>query len=103
LKGNGIERSKLFFRKILKLTHPLENSEWEQFSFYNKVRNVIVHNGGKFNRLKDKDVVLQFPKYDGIKLSNNNELLLDEIFINTFIQNVELLLINLLDELRKHK
>ena len=58
LKGQGIERAKLFLSKVIGITNVFDSKEWSEIQDYLKVRNVLVHTSGELdlNQKKHKEV-----------------------------------------------
>lgn len=54
LKGQGIERAKIFLSKITGITNVFDSPEWTDIQNYSKVRNILVHTSGKLDLTKEK-------------------------------------------------
>lgn len=54
LKGQGIERAKLFLSKIIGITNVFDSTEWNEIQNYSKVRNILVHTSGKLDLTQKK-------------------------------------------------
>lgn len=54
LKGQGIERAKLFLSKIIGVTNVFNSAEWNEIQNYSKVRNILVHTSGKLDLTQKK-------------------------------------------------
>jgi len=53
LKGQGIERAKIFLSKIVGISNVFDSTEWKEIQDYAKVRNVLVHSTGKLDLSKE--------------------------------------------------
>lgn len=77
MSGRGIERAKLYLKKIVKLT--INEDNWTILKSYNIIRNSIVHNGNGIKTGKDLQNLKNFEKKTGlIKISQQNRLTLEK-------------------------
>ncbi len=53
LKGDGIERSKLYLQKICLIHFPEDSHEWKEIQKFNSIRNCIVHTEGNVEEVKN--------------------------------------------------
>ena len=49
LKGQGIERAKIFLSKVVGIKKVFNSPEWNEIQNYSKVRNILVHTSGKLD------------------------------------------------------
>jgi acyl carrier protein phosphodiesterase len=82
IKGNGLERTMLFMKKVVGLQLDLNSLTWNEIRSVQKIRNVIAHADGRLEDQqsgRDKDIA----KYiDLTELINyNNEILLEEGYL----------------------
>ncbi|MEC3664055.1 hypothetical protein [Bacillus subtilis] len=55
MKGKGIERAKLYLRKVCHVpAEPFSTNEWKRIIDYNTLRNAFVHNNGVVDKSKLK-------------------------------------------------
>ncbi|MCY8484833.1 hypothetical protein MOC97_04925, partial [Bacillus atrophaeus] len=55
MKGQGIERAKLYLRKVCNVNaEPFSTNEWKRIIDYNTLRNAFVHNNGIVDKSKLK-------------------------------------------------
>ncbi len=54
LKGQGIERAKIFLSKVIGIRNVFDSTEWSEIQNYLKVRNILVHTSGKLDLTQKK-------------------------------------------------
>jgi hypothetical protein len=54
IKGQGIERAKIFLTKVIGITQIFQTSEWNEIKSYSKIRNVLVHTFGNLDLTQPK-------------------------------------------------
>lgn len=54
LKGQGIERAKIFLSKVIGITNVFDSKEWSEIQDYSKVRNILVHTSGELDLTQKK-------------------------------------------------
>ncbi|WP_075591014.1 hypothetical protein [Labilibacter marinus] len=60
LSGNGIiVKCKKYIEKVIELDLSTLNKDWQELTYYNKIRNVLVHNAGSFKKEKTKPIEKQ--------------------------------------------
>ncbi|AME05692.1 hypothetical protein NNG64_11400 [Bacillus siamensis] len=84
MRGQGIERAKLYLTKVCNVTIPFLTDEWKLIKSYNMLRNALVHN----NSIIDKSNLKTIPKgvalnsYSEEKISTNYYLELEKEFLD---------------------
>ncbi|WP_416720283.1 hypothetical protein [Bacillus subtilis] len=73
MRGQGIERAKLYLTKVCNVTTPFLTDEWKLIKSYNMLRNAFVHN----NSMIDKSNLKTIPK--GVTLESYSERKNDSI------------------------
>lgn len=61
LRGDGIERSRVYLKKIAKLGFPDQSREWVEIRRFRVIRNVLAHRRGMLDETKDS-LVREFAK-----------------------------------------
>ncbi|HDY85312.1 MAG TPA: hypothetical protein ENI26_07970 [Methylophaga aminisulfidivorans] len=85
LNGKGVERAKLYLTKMVGIDFNKVEMEWSHIQDINKVRNCIVHNGGKIpSNTSDKlhGVIRKYPK---LKKAEAGYLSVESDLIDDFI------------------
>jgi hypothetical protein len=90
LRGDGIERAKIYLEKICKIKFPEKSREWSELQKLNKFRNCIVHADGDIwlsqSQTKLKNIV---KNTKGITLENDQYLIIDKKYLESAITWVE--------------
>ncbi len=78
LNGQGIERAKLYLRKVANICDPFNSQPWQKIKKYAELRNVMAHATGELDLSNDKHKkVLEFarqnPNIEIIYHNNNSE------------------------------
>ena len=82
--GNYIEKSKKYLEKVVGLDLGSTGRIWNKITFYQKIRNNIVHNNGEF-RENQKELLKNIKRnIDGIDFKERKILLVDKVFIFSF-------------------
>ena len=69
LNGNNyISKSKRYLEKVVNLNLESLNSDWKEITNFQKIRNKIVHNNGRFNP-KEKETINELSKMGGIEIN----------------------------------
>ena len=93
LRGDGIERAKLYLTKACSIDFPESNNEWNEILKLNKIRNCIVHAQGDILHDKSpqklKNIVANTT---GIYLESDRFIRIESGYINTALSNTEKLL-----------
>lgn len=103
LHGQGIERAQTYLSKIANFDWSKVNGSWGYLKSAQRIRNLLVHNGGRINKYKDKDKdkLLKFIEsnknlrietvsigQDGANIEKR--IIIDAGFINELLENMEL-------------
>jgi len=98
LKGEGIERIKNYYIKILKIEAVFTTPNWKFIQTINKIRNVIAHNLSNIEEHNNKKCIEQFRKentnlfkilnYRGIDQKEQRLIIFSEIFCYTVIETI---------------
>ncbi len=82
--GNYIEKSKKYLEKVVGLDLKSLGLIWNKITFYQKIRNRIVHNNGEFGKSETELLKNINTHIDGIDFKARKILLSDKIFIFSF-------------------
>lgn len=55
IKGDGIERARLYLQKVCLINFPDNSHEWQEIQKFNLIRNCIVHTEGNVEEIKSPD------------------------------------------------
>lgn len=93
IKGNGIQRSSLYLKKVANVRKPFETPSWRALQDFNKIRNLFVHADGVFDT-SNNDALTLSKKYEGLSFSTNiitNELIISisKIFTLNVLDSIE--------------
>jgi hypothetical protein len=87
IKGHGIYRSTTYLEKMAGLGVHRASQEWKDISVIQKVRNVLVHNGGRLDAGSgDCEAIVAFMKKVKSLRSNEDEIVLDSGFLAYVVQ-----------------
>lgn len=92
LSGQGIQQAINYLRKVHQIEYPLENSiEWMRLQSVSKLRNCIVHNGGRLD--ESPRHVQEIKKYistePGVSLdADTNEIVLNREYCEKALRTV---------------
>jgi hypothetical protein len=76
LNGQGIERAKLYLKKVANIDGPFNSRSWQKIKKYAELRNVMAHATGELDLSNDKHKnVLEF----ALKISNIEVIYHDKI------------------------
>lgn len=93
LRGEGIERAKLYLTKVCLLDFPESCKEWNEIQKLNKIRNCIVHAMGDIENAKSPQKLRNIiANTNGLGLENERFIRIDSEYINTTISNTKKLL-----------
>jgi hypothetical protein len=56
LRGSGLIRAKKYLYQVAKYNFPITEDNWQCSEKYNKIRNILAHNEGRFDKNKDKEL-----------------------------------------------
>jgi hypothetical protein len=103
LRGRGIERSRIYLKKIVGINFPDQpESKWDILISYSRLRNNIVHNFAGIdlaNNSKSGDLLLKFIRTQGTLGIAGNRIYIDKGFLPEVNKVVETFLILLKDRL----
>ena len=100
--GNGIEKVKKYFNRVLEIPFPSETQEWNKIQIYKKIRNIIVHNGGKVRKIESNENLMSFINNEKfISLDNFNRIHLEPEFVNTVLYTFENFIVNFINSIRQ--
>lgn len=85
LNGNNyIDKSKRYLEKIINIDLDKLNHKWREITKYQRIRNKIVHNNGRFNP-NEKETINELSKMHGIEINGFGLITLtDKEFIVNF-------------------
>lgn len=90
LRHNGIEKAQVYLKKVAGLNFPDKSPEWNYIRKCNKVRNILIHNGGYIDGNNEKQIK-EIESIKGIRLDKHffeNRIILDRSFCFEFIQKM---------------
>lgn len=92
LKGDVLERSKLYFKKLAGLDFPSEdrNQIWQEINSYATTRNCIVHNNGLLKGFREEQELRTYASKKGIISQDTirEEIALTERFCRDVIETM---------------
>jgi hypothetical protein len=89
ISGQGIERTKIYFEKVLGINFPSNSIEWERLKNYGKIRNSIAHNGSKVKE-SEFNVLNSFSNtVNNFSINHLKEIELKENFLSNFLKDVQ--------------
>lgn len=53
--GDDIDKAKKYLKEIIKINFPNNDKNWEEITKFCKIRNLVVHNGGKLEKERNKE------------------------------------------------
>lgn len=89
----GIDRYIYYLESIVGLKNIKNDSSWENIKIARRVRNLFVHNGGRFKRWHIEHIE-EYEKYGFYKDENSNNILFDDITIKNLYSNIMIFLEN---------
>lgn len=93
IKGEGIERAKLYLSKVCSIDFPERSAEWNDIQKVNRIRNCIVHAEGDIEYAKSpqklKNIVMNT---SGLSLYRDRYIRIDSVYIFSAISNTHKLL-----------
>ena len=103
LNGKGIERAKLYLEKVVKINFPANSKSWGEITNFSRIRNFVVHNGGRLKEKGDKnsEIVKKYIKknstlnFDGHERISYNENFIPHVldtfhkFSNVLFSNID--------------
>ena len=99
LRGDGIERAKLYLAKVCLVDFPETGNEWNEIQKLNKIRNCIVHAQGDIENAKSPQKLRNIvANTSGIELENDRFVRIDSAYIITTLSNTKKLLETVYDK-----
>ena len=91
ISGKGIERTKIYFDKVLEIQFPSNSKEWNRLKSYGKIRNLIAHNGGivEKNSNEYKSLVAFSKSVKNFDINVQGEIELNQKIIIDFFNDVK--------------
>jgi len=90
IKGNGINRYKIYISKACGISFPDTLNEWSEIIKLNKIRNCLVHCEGNISIAnspsKLKNIINNTA---GLSLARDKEIVIDSSYLNKSITNIE--------------
>lgn len=85
LSGNNyINKSKVYLEKVVGIDLSSLNQLWKEITKYQRIRNKIVHNNGRFNK-SESETIRELSKLNGIEINNFGVIIMnDQQFILDF-------------------
>lgn len=103
LKGNALERAKVYISKLGRLDFPTGHS-WAEINSYNTIRNCIVHNMGIVSGFsKEKEIRDYCLKHKGIDIDKHGNLILSKEFCLQAVSTVQTFFEELYDSYERKK
>ncbi len=89
MKGEGIERAKLYLVKVCGVAFPGESREWVRLTDFNKVRNALSHADGDITRVRNPDHVRQvIGRTPGLCLRGGTHLEVGREYVASIIRDI---------------
>jgi len=84
IKGEGIERAKIFMTKVLSRQQMFSNKSWDDIITIRDIRNIIVHNAGRINPDNEshKKLKRKIQSTDGVSCKMDIIMIEDDYIIN---------------------
>ncbi len=90
LRGDGIDRARLYFVKICGIDHPDSSREWSEIQKLKKIRNCIVHADGDVLDARSPDKIKNIVKNTpGLSLENERYLVIKNKYLESATTWVE--------------
>lgn len=90
LRHNGIEKAQVYLKKVAGVNFPDKSPNWSYIRKCNKVRNLLIHNGGYIDGNNEKQIK-EIESIKGIRLDKNffeNRIILEDTFCLEFIEKM---------------
>jgi hypothetical protein len=82
LRGDGIERAKLYLTKVCSVDFPENSNDWNQLQKLNRIRNCIVHADGNIRKTKSSNKLQNIvTNTNGLELYNDRYIQIDLSYI----------------------
>jgi hypothetical protein len=96
IKHNGIEKAQVYLKKVVGLNFPDQSVEWNHIRKCNKIRNILIHNGGLIDSNNEK-LLKDIESIKGVKIERtiptmNGKIMLKESFCFDFIKSMRIFL-----------
>ena len=96
LRGDGIERARLYLKKVINIAFPDQGPEWQAIKNYNLLRNIAIHNQGNLNgNPKASHIEGASTSIRGLTITSSQRIELNGEFNVRFIDNLKLFVDNL--------
>lgn len=90
MKGDGIERARLYLLKICKIDLLISSHEWAEIQKLNKIRNCIVHADGNILDVHSPENIKNIIKHTpGLSLENEHYVVIEKKYLESAISWVE--------------
>lgn len=100
ITGLGIYRSSLYLKKVCGIVEPFQSESWLRITDFNKIRNVLVHSDGIFQK-SNVELIKVCSKYDQLTLLEYDEDELSIEFNHSFCRYSLSIIENLIQEIHK--
>ncbi len=87
--GNYIQKGQHYLTKVIEIDHSPLNRLWEKITYYQKVRNALTHNRGKYNKDNNSGMKRFISDTPGIILENKKIRIKEISFLESFIQIIK--------------
>jgi hypothetical protein len=99
LRGEGIERAKIFLNKVCDINFPETSNEWNEIKKLNKVRNCIIHAEGEIESAHGKEKLKNIiESTKGLALREENTIIVDRLYLDMIINYSETFLLKVYKE-----
>jgi len=90
LKDRGIFQSKAYLKKVIGIQFPDNTRYWQEICFYNRIRNRIIHEGGRvYDSENDSKLRAEIDRTSSINLDDYGRILLSCDFVLEVIENLK--------------
>lgn len=101
IRHNGIEKAQVYLKKVAGFNFPDQAVEWNHIRKCNKIRNILIHNGGLIDSEK---LLKEIESFKGVKIEQNfpllkGKIMLEESFCSDFINSMRIFLKELSKEI----
>ncbi|MDO8335614.1 MAG: hypothetical protein Q7T74_02410 [Candidatus Saccharibacteria bacterium] len=98
IKGEGIERARLYLSKVCGIKFPETSHEWQELQKLNQVRNCIVHTNGDISLvISPKKLKMIVQNTHGLEIEAERYLIIDNSYLTAAISWLRSLFLELHD------
>ena len=102
LTGKGIERARVYLKKVAGIDFPDETNFWKDIIIYQKIRNSILHNDKKIVDKDMEDIKKYITRTHSIEIDDSGRVIFHDNFCSEVIGNVYDFFVALFSSLSKN-